>query len=662
MEERKSNLLNLIERIQRVPGISCEELARQLGVSQRTIRNRIHQVNALMQNSAHISSKRGKGYFLSIVDEEGFKAWRSRQDELLCGGHIPTTSQERQSYLLNDLLERTDWITLDDLSSMLFVSRKCVSRELREIEKYLDTYDLTIEKRPHYGIRISGGELNRRLCLASVAIEHYDDCLWAQDDPSRQSHRKLINDVSECINRSIVDEKIELGAMALQNLVIHMTIAILRMQSGCYMPMDAGFVGEIRNAPEFAQARYLANNLESHFNLSLPEEEVAYIAIHLAGKQTVTSQKAENIIDSNVWDLVTKMLEEVKRVYRFDFLDDLELRMNLAKHLVPLLVRLKFHMSARNPILRDIRSRFPLAFSMALDATSVIQEQVNNQLTDDEIGYIAMAFAVALERKKSSQRQKKKILLVCASGAGSARLLAIRFQERFGASINEMRTCDVGHIEREDFSSIDYVFTTVPIKKDLPVPVCEVGHFLDERDALLVQRFLDGQRALGNRTDAQDAFSEDLFFPHVRLTSKQEVLHLLCSASRMRERVPDDFEQLVLQREDAAETSFGNRVALPHPNVPVSDRTFVAVALLDKPIEWNRHPVQAVFLISIIKDARDDLDAFYREMSCLLTDEQSISQLISDQRFEVLIDLLRKEPLDTSRKRQRGDDWSNLLD
>lgn len=662
MDEHDMHLLDLIERIWRAPGVRCNELAQQGGVSERTIRNRIHRANELMQGVARVANRRGQGYSLDILDEEGFEAWRSRQRDLLDGSRVPATSRERKAYLLNDLLERTDWITLDDLSELLFVSRKCVSRELRDVEQYLATYDLSIEKRPHYGIRVRGGELNRRLCLASVAIEHAGDGPWVHDDEAWQSHRKLLNDVSACVSQSVVDEEIEIGAVALQNLVVHMTIAILRMRSGCYMPMDAGFVSEIKSSSEYASAQRLAKKIESHFKLTLPEEEVAYIAIHLAGKQTITAQEADDVVDGQVWDLVTKMLEEVRRVYHFDFTDDLELRMNLARHLVPLLVRLKFHMSARNPILRDIRSRFPLAYSMALDSASVIKGQVDSELTDDEIGYIAMAYAIALERRKSSLRRKKNILLVCASGAGSAKLLAIRFHERFGASLNEMRTCDVGHIDREDFSAIDYVFTTVPIKQKLPVPVCEVGHFLDEHDALLVQRVLDDQGDFGSGADALRAFSRSLFFTHVPCTTKREVIHLLCEAARASEEVPEEFEELVLQREEAAETSFGNRVALPHPYVPVSGRTFVAVALLDGPIEWNHHPVQAVFLISIIKDACEDLDAFYREMSGLLADEQSISRLVADQRFEVLTALLHTRPSDVSKERQRGDDWGDLLD
>lgn len=661
MNEFGKSLIDLIEQVQHASFVRCDDLARQNGVSERTVRTRIHRANELLQGIAHINNRRGQGYSLDILDKEQFEKWCSRQKRLLNESNIPSTSQERKAYLLNDLLERADWITLDDLSSLLFVSRKCISRELKDVERHLSQYGLSIEKRPHYGVKVCGEELNRRLCLASAAIKRGCDGSLSYGGQIQRSHRKLLNDVSACISQSIIDENIEIGAVALQNLIVHIAIAILRMRNNCYIPMDAELVGKVKNSAEYVSATRLAKNIQNHFELMLPEEEIAYIAIHLAGKQTISAQETDDIVDSQIWDLVTNMLEEVKRVYHFDFTSDLELRMNLARHLVPLLVRLKFHMNAHNPILHDIRQRFPLAYSMALDSASIIEEQFDKRLVDDEIGYIAMAYAIALEHRKSSLRRKKNILLVCASGMGSAKFLALRFQERFESSINEIHTCDIGHLDRKDLSNIDYIFTTVPIKKKMPVPICEVGNFLDEQDTLLVQTFLDDQKYSNSNADVLHAFKEDLFFPHLTCATKEEIIHLLCKAARDIEEVPPEFEELVLKREKAAETSFGNLVALPHPYTPVSRRTFVAVALLDKPIEWNRHSVQAVFLISIIKNACEDLDVFYREMSNLLTHEKAISQLVADQRFEVLTSLLQTRPKGVFNNQKRGDDWNDLM-
>lgn len=75
------------------------------------------------------------------------------------------------NYLLNDLLMRNDWIKLQELSQALFVSKSALSGDLKKVEERLRPYDLVLEKRSHYGIRVTGGEMSRRLCLANAAID-----------------------------------------------------------------------------------------------------------------------------------------------------------------------------------------------------------------------------------------------------------------------------------------------------------------------------------------------------------------------------------------------------------------------------------------------------------------------------------------------------------
>lgn len=89
--------------------------------------------------------------------------------------------------------------------------------------------------------------------------------------------------------------------------------------------------------------------------MELPEEEVAYIAIHLAGKRTLndalSNEEPEGglVISDEIWALVSDMLDSVRTHFHFDFDEDIELRMNLARHLVPLAVRLRSQMNLKRP-------------------------------------------------------------------------------------------------------------------------------------------------------------------------------------------------------------------------------------------------------------------------------------------------------------------------
>ena len=109
------------------------------------------------------------------------------------------------------------------------------------------------------------------------------------------------------------------------------------------------------------------------------------------------------------------------------------------------------------------------------------------------------------------------------------------------------------------------------------------------------------------------------------------------------EDLPDDFAELVKERERIAPTAFGNLVALPHPMRAVSARTFVAVGLLDEPVTWAGHEVWGVFLISLATERDLDLSAFYHTLLRVLMDTDAVRELLDDRRFETLLALVRRQ-------------------
>lgn len=162
--------IKLIDAVEARPGIAPAELSARFGVSERSVRTYIRKANEALVGCARIDKRRGGGYVLAISNASTFAALRAR-DARAGADAVPSTPEARVAYLLNDLLSRAEWITLDDLASILFVSRNVVSSDLRQVEATLTRFDLELEKRPHYGIRVIGSEMSRRLCLANLTLE-----------------------------------------------------------------------------------------------------------------------------------------------------------------------------------------------------------------------------------------------------------------------------------------------------------------------------------------------------------------------------------------------------------------------------------------------------------------------------------------------------------
>ena len=649
----------IVETIEREPGIAPALLAERLGMSTRTLRTHVRRTNASLGDAARIELRRNRGYVLVVADGAAFASWKATQGSAELRS-LPGTPDQRVSYLLNDLLQRTDWVTLDTLSEVLCVSRATVSQSLRQVTETLARFGLSLEKRPHYGIRVAGSEMGRRLCLASVVVRESEASEQGGSAARERAAASLaaagdadiagrLRAILACVDEVLRCERFQISAVAHQNLIVHIAIATRRIEAGHYVPMEPANLERIRESREYDVASRIAREISAELGQELPEEEVAYIAIHLASKGLLPARDGERaaeasddgsalVIPDDVWDVVSRMLERVWRSFRFDFRDDLELRMNLARHIVPLAVRLTYHMNLQNPVLADIRVRFPLAYSMALDSSSELAEAYGSALSPDEVGYIAMAFALALERQKSS-RPRKNVLIVCASGVGSARLLEHRVLSEFGDYIGTVRTCDVNEVSRMDFSHVDYVFTTVPLGRAIPVPVREVRHFLDSADVHAMREVFDSL----DDPDVLRFFDERLFFAHLAATTKGEAIDEMCARVSAVEDVSDDFREQVLAREGVVPTCFGNEVAVPHPLEASGSRTVVAVGVLDRPVAWGDNEVRVVFMTIVGRDAPgDDLRGFYETVADLLTSQEAIRELYHDPTWDTLRSLVAR--------------------
>ena len=618
-------------------GISPEELSTYLGLRERAVRNRIYQANSALSGIARIAYQRALGgYVIEVEDQELFDKWLASDCTPDLVSLVPSTPDERRIYLAQDLLSRQGWITIDELASMLFVSRSTVSSDLHCVEATLQRFGLQIERKPHHGIRVSGTEMAQRLCLASVIVESR---LGAQEGDSIVMPDEL-NRITNVLDEVLERSNFKVNPLTHRNLVVHIAIALMRIRQQSYVPLGVQGLEQIHSTTEYEVAHEVAKAIGRAFDLHLPDEEIGYIAIHLASKHLVEQQEPgceSLVVGEEAWAAAGEMIDVVWRAFRFDFHDDLELRMNLACHLVPLAVRLRYHMAIENPLLTDIKARYPLAYLMAVDASLVLARRYSAMPSEDEIGFLALSLALAIERRKSDH-PKKRVLAVCASGSGSSRLLSWQVKQAFGDFVASVDTCDVAEVARRDLRGVDYIFTTVPLPISVNVPVLQISVFLDEEERAGVTNIL---RAKREQTSAEAYFSPSLFFEHLAFDTRDEAISFLCERITECDQLPEEFFELVMRREELAPTTYGNLVALPHPYEAVGTRTLVCVGLLDHEVDWAGHPVRAIFLVSISRDSARDLEAFYRSMVQLLTNRSAITRLLDAMSYQALTNELK---------------------
>lgn len=626
MDRRKRQILDILSDKEYV---TAQNLAQQIQVGTKTIRNLLKEMNREMEAcGGAILSKYGVGYYLKITDKEKFETFQRKLYSRLSDEYLPGTSEERIQYLLEYLFNSPSYVKLDELSESLFISKRTLTADLKEVEQYINQFNIKVIRKPNYGIKLEGGEFDARLCIASFS--------------GKRLHKgnQSMDEIAACVSSVLKSNDFTITGASYQNLVVHLYIAISRIMECHYVPLPKEHMEKKDDSLEYQIATEIARSLQTTFHITFPETEIFYISIHLAGKKIIYPRdEAEQnmIITQEINDLVAAMLERVYDLFKFDFRNDLELRMILCQHLVPLSVRIKYDMNLKNPLLRDVKEKFCLSYTMASNGVTVINEHFHVLLSEDEIAYFAFAFALALERKKS-EIQKKNILLVCSSGRGSAKLLQYKYQTYFKDYINNITACDLGSLYKVDFADYDYIFTTVPITVPVPLPILEVQYFLDDNDIVNVKKVLCSEKT----SSVMNYYEKEMFLPHLKLRTKEEVLRCMCHFVMEKKNLPQEFYESVLKRERLAKTAFGNMVAMPHVYKAISQETFVCVGILDEPVDWGGQKVRAVFLVSIAnKDHTSvELQRFYQMTAAFLLSQKEIQDLIKKQDYDAFIEAM----------------------
>lgn len=633
IDSTTKQLLHILDTDKFVTGT---QMAKALGVSERTIRTKLGELSEYLEkHGAYLEAKRRTGYRIEVRDQAAFSDWRAEVDAV--AEAIPTTSDERVRFILSYLLNHDAYIKLDDLSLLLYISRNTVTADLKRAESILGEYHLTIHRRPNHGIRLEGSEFDRRICMAKQIIRE-DFC---QSDTTGEA--LLLRTILVTMAKEFHFRMVE-GFF--QSMVIHLHVANERLRQG--HPMV--YAEEARNELEqsissgvLTAAQRLAEELEKHTGVHYSVDETLYLAIHLRGK-TASDAAGEGdgpdqFLEGQMGELATQMLQAVYEGNNMDFREDQELRKSLVQHLIPLNTRIRFGIPLTNPILDHIKTEYSFAFMVATTACAVLRAHYQRPISQGEIGYIAILFGWAIEKRDRVFR-KRNIVVVCASGRGTSQLFLYKCRQAFGKYIGHIYERSVFELSQLDFKGleIDCIFSTIPLEMPLPVPVYQVSPFLDSQEVEKLQRIFKqgGADFLSRYFDAR------LFLPRLTAETKAEVLKKMCLHAGQFVNLEEAFYPLVLKREEMGQTDFGNLVAIPHAYRIASPDRFVMTAILDKPIWWGHNEAQVIFLISLPEGTDDSAESFYRAMLNFQADPVLVQSVIETPTYTALMQAFRE--------------------
>lgn len=555
--------------------------------------------------------------------------------ELMRSQNVEWDQKDRVNYILLKLFYQKSFTKIEELSEQLFVSSRQISNDLQITREFLSKYDINIKSVPHYGLELIGDEFKKRLCIAEIYSKTTNlDSLYQTEELSRTQRQTMMSIIRKILTDIFLSHNYSISDPIYENLIVHIFITILRLKSNHDVQIHQSINNDnlINNI-----TNNIADKLEEMFNIQLNQSEREYINVHIQSKRSYDSKLADQI-PAEVSELVFKMIERIDSNFNTKFRLDFNLCMILSLHFLSLINRIKYGLYQKNPLLEQIKKRYMYEFALAEEGCKVINDKFDCELTEDEIGYVALDLRMSIEKRYMNM--KNRILLVCSTGRGSAELLKMKFQEQFSQYIDSLELCSSREILTMDLAKYDYIFTTVPIFINTTKPIFKISLFLDKHDISEIHNFFSASKS--NRKCLK-YFEDVLFMGEVEFLDKKDAITKMIHQIKKYKNVPDNFEESVFLREKEADTSFGNKVAFPHPKDLLTDTTFTCIAISKKPIQWGSSKVQLILLTSIENNKNKNIQDFYQLLSKIINNNSNIEVLIKKPTYDTLCEIVLDE-------------------
>ena len=154
-DNRQANILSVLRKNS---ALNIEMLAQRFGVSERTVRNDIKDINRELKNSGLVEINQGK-CSLRVFDTRDFQNAYARIIET---DDLMNSSQKRQEYVFAKLMRAMEPVLTDDIAYEMNIGRSTLISDLKKLRQTMEKYELEIVGKTSKGLALGGSELNIR--------------------------------------------------------------------------------------------------------------------------------------------------------------------------------------------------------------------------------------------------------------------------------------------------------------------------------------------------------------------------------------------------------------------------------------------------------------------------------------------------------------------
>lgn len=618
----------LLELLRKQTGmVSADYLAKQQGVSTRTIRTYIKVINQTAKEAVVRSSN--KGYALNIDLYEAAM--------LYFDDGMPQTANERQKYMLSTLVIKEDEISIYQLSEELSVSEATILLDLKKVGKRLADQGMTLLKRGEF-IRLIGTEKEKRGLIRNLFSEEAQDqtaYFFTFQDILTDGE---VDEIKQIVIYQLEKYNIKMNEFMLSNLILHLIVAIMRLKSDQYM--DSAVIQMPHQSMEYTIAKDIFTAiLNRHPSIVVNDEEIQSLTTLLIGNTVGAGQPPK--IKKEIQEMITAIVEGVNQQYLID-LQNNEFKVRFSIHLENLLRRYELGIVNKNPLTHSLKSTYPMIYDVGLFVSTIIHNYTGYVISEDEIAYLALHLGIFFNEQ--IEQHTVSVSIICPDYNGLNERLVQSLKKYFKEKI-VIREVVKSYLDVTKALSADLVVTTMPYESSGNQLAVQISPLLTEQDLNRIEKAvlkIASKKKVAMYQDYTKRYiRESLFFTTISCDNKYEYIQFV-GQELVNQRIIDQvYCESVLERERMASTFFEN-CAMPHSLLRSAEETVLAILYNDDLMRWDEHDIGLIIFMSLSNDNQDGFNNYLQLLIRIMSHKTNVVKLRQTKSCSVFIEILNQ--------------------
>ncbi len=483
---------------------SIKSIAEKFKVTERTIRYDLEEINLFFTNKEFPIFFGLKNGIITILSKIYNK---SETINLIKGINLDSceytlSPKERKYLILIELFFAENFITINYLANIINVCRNTITNDLDKVKNWLIESDINPTFIPSKGLNIEGKEESIRKAVLkafreALPLEQYlgliQNNLYNHTNTNSYSSilfNYLFNNITikEIQNYiDILQKKLNItfSDLVYIELILCLAISIQRIKLGKSIYIQKEEKLEMSNTNVYREVNLISNTISENFDIDFTIDEITYFSQLILSSNTNTTPVIEDYPNpSERQAFTTNLIAEVGERLNNDLTKDSQLYDGLSAFVLPFNYRQKYHIQIYNPYLKEIKANYPKTFDAVKSSVSFLELNIENPISDDEIGYITLYFAAALE-----SQNEFNVLIICGTGFSIANLLSTKLRTMFNINVVGMAPINEASKMLEKYKVDLIVSTSTFINTNIPCVVVN-PFLLTQEDILLLRKHI----------------------------------------------------------------------------------------------------------------------------------------------------------------------------